>query len=185
MTLRIEPVRVDNLHPAALRSVFWELGPDATVVDPEIEKELWLSRTLMTHGTCGFSALSFDTPSATVFFAPPTLLPGAATMPSRISADAVLISSLFADIFDPGTYAQLLDATLVHLLGQEVAAVEAFAWRSGPWGHLGLIPDFALEAAGFWEESAHDELPRYRIELPPSEGLMAVAEVEELLRVRC
>ncbi|AKK04356.1 hypothetical protein [Corynebacterium epidermidicanis] len=183
--MRIEPVSLTNLHPAAKRSVFWELGASAAVVEPEIEKELWLSRTLLTYGTCGFSAVNSATAEATLLFAPPSLLPGVAAMPSPVSPDAVLISSLFADLFDPSTYALLLDATLGHLLGAGVPAVEAYAWNSGPWGHLGLMPDFALLAAGFWEEAPHPELPRYRIELPPSDGLMAAAEVEELLRVQC
>lgn len=182
--MRIEPVRLGNVHSACLNSTFWELG-SAFDGDAGMEKELWLSRTLMTHGTCGFSAILDAKPVASILFAPPALLPGATEMPSAVSPDAVLVSSLFADVFDPQIYALLLDATLAHLLGSGVPAAEAYAWRSGPHSHLGLIPDFALLAAGFWEESPHEELPRFRIELPPSDGLVAVAEVEELLRVRC
>ncbi|MEJ6014088.1 hypothetical protein WG936_09580 [Corynebacterium sp. H127] len=180
--MRIEPVSLGNVHPACRRSAFWEAG--STVADAEMAKELWLSRTLMTYGTCGFSAIS-DSPVATILFASPTLLPGAQELPSGpVSADATLLSSLFCGCLDSGNtnlQTVLIDAALAHLLSRDVPAVEAFGWRSGTYGPIGLIPEELLLASGFAVVKEHEEVPRYRLELPPADGLLAAAEVEELL----
>lgn len=179
--MRIEPVTLQNVHPACLRTAFWEAGSD--VADPAMEKELWLSSTLMTYGLCGFSAVA-DSPAATILFAAPSLLPGAGEMPSGpASPDATLISSLFTGAMDSSLSAVLVDAVLGHLVARDIPAVEAFGWRSGTYGPIGLIPENVLVKAGFSLLVDHDEVPRYRMELPPVDGLLAAAEVEELLRV--
>lgn len=177
--MRIEPVTLSNVHPACLRSAFWEAGRD--VADPAMEKELWLSSTLMTYGTCGFSVADV----ATILFAPPSLLPGCQEMPSGpVSADATVISSMFGSRIGAGMHAVLIYAVLGHLLAADVPAVEAFGWRSGStFGPIGLIPESALLAAGFWVVSEDPEVPRLRIELPPADGLLTAAEVSSLLAV--
>ncbi|MFV8382140.1 hypothetical protein [Corynebacterium hindlerae] len=177
--MRIEPVSLSNVHPACLRSAFWEAGSAAT--DVAMTKELWLSNTLMTYGTCGFSIPDV----ATILFAPPVLLPGVLEMPSGpVSLDATVLSSLFGSRLTEGAHAVLIDACLTHLLAADIPAVEAFGWRSGStYGPIGLIPESALLAAGFWVVADHDEVPRLRIELPPVDGLLTATEVSELLAV--
>lgn len=177
--MRIEPVTLANAHPACLNSAFWEAGPD--VPDVRMAKELWLNSTLLTFGICGFSIPD----TATILFAPPSLLPGAALMPSGpASPDATLISSLFSGVFAEGATAVLIDACLAHLVAADAPAVECFGWRSGStFGPIGLIPESALVESGFQLVADHDEVPRYRMELPPVDGLLAAAEIEELPRV--
>lgn len=172
--MSVEPVSLSNVHPACLRSAFWEAGSD--VPDIRMAKELWLTSTLLNYGTCGFSIASV----ATILFAPPTLLPGAQEMPSGpVSPDAVLISSLFHGELAAGTTALLIDACLAHLIATDVRAAEAFGWRSGTFGPIGLIPETDLLAAGFSVVSEHDEVPRLRIELPPVDGLLTAAQAVE------
>lgn len=176
--MQIEPVSLTNVHPACLRSAFWEAG--SAVSDIRLTKELWLTSTLLDYGTCGFSIPDV----ATILFAPPSLVPGAAEMSAGpVSPDAVLISSLFTSRISEGISAVLIDACVSHLLAADVTAVEAFGWRSGTFGPIGLIPEQDLLGAGFSVIREDSSVPLLRLELPPAGGLLAAAEVEELLRV--
>lgn len=177
--MQIEPVTLHNVYPACLRTAFWEAGRD--VDDVRLTKELWLTSTLLDYGTCGFSIPDI----ATILFAPPSFVPGAGLMNAGpVSPDAVLITSLFASGVTEGVSAVLIDAVLAHLLSLDIPAVEAFGWRSGStYGPIGLISEQALLSAGFSVLREDEEVPLLRLELPPADGLLAAAEVEELLRV--
>lgn len=174
----IEPVTLKNVHPACLRSAFWEAGPN--VDDIRLAKEMWLTSTLLDYGTCGFSIPNV----ATILFAPPSLVPGSSFMNAGpVSPDAVLITSLFTSRLSEGVSSLLIDAALAHLFSLDLPAVEAFGWRSGTFGPIGLIPEEALLSAGFEVLREDESAPLLRLELPPATGLLAAAEVEELLRV--
>lgn len=168
--MHIEPVTLENVHPACLRTAFWEAGPSAT--DIRLAKEMWLTSTLLEYGTCGFSIQDV----ATILFAPPSLVPGARLMSAGpVSPDATLITSLFTSRISEGVSAVLIDAVLAHLLATDVTAVEAFGWRSGTFGPIGLIPEKYLFSAGFSVIREDEEVPLYRLELPPESGLLAAA----------
>lgn len=214
MKARLRPLTDDNLgllHRQAARSVFWELEPDlarqvAESGDTRFEKEAWVSATLLSYGTCGYSIVDVDSvtekASATVLFCSRELAPGARVMPTGpVSADAEIITSLFLDpgFENTGIEAVLLDAAIVELTRRGVPAVEAFGlaldcttedvaaleeehaeiYRNGR--EIGLISELALRSAGFEVAEPHPVLPRLRLELPPAQGLLAAEDVEKLL----
>lgn len=202
---------LDQIHPQAARSIFWELDADAAATvlatsDPAFEKEAWLARTLFDYGSCGFSIArsTFNHAVATVLFCSRADAPGAAQLPTApVSADAELLTSLFIDpgFAGVGLEAVLLDAVIMELVGRDVPAIEAFGWRSdffarpdvdfllrGAVGDLvrsapeiGLISVSVLEAAGFKVIADHPVLPRLRLDLPPQQDLLSAADVELLL----
>ncbi|WP_080792217.1 hypothetical protein [Corynebacterium pacaense] len=148
---------------------------------------------------------------STVLYCHRDLAPGTVTMPSGpVSPDAAVISSLFIDeVFRGlGLEAALIDAALMDLVGWRVPAVEAFARRGGAAGdpahiadtgvtadtgspgtawilahgrEIGLIDEAVLQSAGFRLIADHPLLPRYRMELPPVDGLLSARDAEILL----
>lgn len=204
MIPRLAPVAQETLtsvHPQAARSVFWELG-DLDAGDPLLEKEAWLTTVLLTFGTCGFN---LDAGSglrgrarATVLFCPPADAAGCARMPSGpVTADALVLTSLFVDPdLTVGASHVLVDAALAELTARRTRVVEAFGYRDGvecstlPGSLVGLVADpqavgllpaELLAATGFEVVAEHPVFPRFRLELPPPNGLLSAAEAEELL----
>jgi len=200
-----------RIHPQAGRSIFWELDAEAASLvqdsgDPAFEKEAWLTTTLFNYGCCGLS-LERSTAAravATVLWCSRDAAPGCAQLPTApVSEDAEVLTSLFIDpgFAGVGLEAVLLDAAIMQLVDADVPAVEAFGWRQdffsradvdelleGPVGsvlrsasEIGLMSVAVLESAGFQVVADHPVLPRLRLELPPQQGLLSVAAVEELL----
>ena len=207
----LSPETMGRIHPQAGRSIFWELDAEAASLvqdsgDPAFEKEAWLTTTLFNYGCCGLS-LERSTAAravATVLWCSRDAAPGCAQLPTApVSEDAEVLTSLFIDpgFAGVGLEAVLLDAAIMQLVDADVPAVEAFGWRQdffsradvdelleGPVGsvlrsasEIGLMSVAVLESAGFQVVADHPVLPRLRLELPPQQGLLSVAAVEELL----
>lgn len=206
MDARLSPLTsqsVSRIHHQAGRSVFWELDPDsATRVrrsgDASFEKEAWLTMVLLTFGTCGYS-IGFprsEVPRrarATVLYCGREDAAGIRQLPTApVSEDAAVVTSLFIDPGFAGTglEAVLMDAAIMDLLRRGADAVEAFGWRSDvgeplPFADkpqdIGLIDLNVLESAGFETIREHPVLPRLRLEMPPSRGLLSAEAVAKLL----
>ena len=147
MSIRITPLRLEGfeqLPKYARRCVFWEVDPQALgtrgqLVDPEFEKEAWLSMVMLEWGTCGQvataagpggSAGDLDLPClGYVLYAPPRVVPRAHRFPTApVSADAVLLTSIGVE---PGPLTEGLSRDLVVRVADEltrrgVRALEAF-----------------------------------------------------------
>ncbi|MDY6049643.1 MAG: hypothetical protein SPI77_03635 [Corynebacterium sp.] len=194
----ITPVTFADLPFAARRSVWWEV-PDSfhlTGAEAEFEKEAWVSAMCAEFADCGFLL-----GHGAVFYCPPAAAPAAAVLPTGpVSADALLLSSLF---IDPGYEGTGVDVALLHaalmqmtLLGY--AAAEAFGYvcdRAGgadatgpgtvPSAQVaraaGFFPAQFLDDNGFHLVADHPLVPRYRIALPPADGLLSVAALTDMV----
>src|SRR6059058_4254802 len=100
MSRRLVSITLDNLSdlPTRCRNcAFWELDPVAgerarECGDAGLEKEAWLSDTLLEWGGCGQLAYVDGVPAGYVLYAPAAYVPRAVAFPtSPVSADAVLL----------------------------------------------------------------------------------------------
>src|ERR1700755_723856 len=97
MSRRLVSLTLDTLEdlPRPCRAcVFWELDPVAAeracaAGDPGLEKEAWVSQTLLEWGSCGKLAYVDGMPAGYVMYAPPAYVPRSMAFPtSPVSADA-------------------------------------------------------------------------------------------------
>jgi hypothetical protein len=107
---RLANVTLDNLDDLphkCRRCVFWELDPVShsraqAAGDPALEKEAWISSTLLEWGSCGKIAYVDGVPAGYVLYAPPLYVPRSVAFPtSPVSGDAVLLMT--AGILDEFT----------------------------------------------------------------------------------
>lgn len=153
MPARITALRLEafeQLPKHARRCVFWEVDPaamngDDHLVDPEFEKEAWLSMVMLEWGSCGQVAVHCppeDADRAPVlpdadaaclgyaFYAPPRAIPRAGVFPTGpVSADAVLLTTVGVDTSDEDAHALpkgLIAAVVEDLVRRGVRALEAF-----------------------------------------------------------
>jgi len=142
---RVANLTLDNLSdlPVRCRScVFWELDPvagqaAARAGDTELEKEAWLSATLLDWGSCGKIVYVDSLPAGYVTYAPPTHVPRSLAFPtSPVSGDAVLLMTARVEPeFTGGGLARMLVQTAAKdLTRRGVRAIEAFGLidRTGP-----------------------------------------------------
>src|SRR5690606_29356258 len=103
MTRRLVNLTLDTLTdlPLPCRDcVFWELDPTAArdacaAGDPGLEKEAWVSWTLLEWGSCGKVLYVDGAPAGYVMYAPPGYVPRGGAFPtSPASADAALLTTL-------------------------------------------------------------------------------------------
>ena len=145
MSRRVANLTLDNLSdlPVRCRScVFWELDPVAGQAaarsgDTELEKEAWLSATLLDWGSCGKIVYVDSLPAGYLTYAPPTHVPRSLAFPtSPVSGDAVLLmTARVQPEFTGGGLARMLVQTAAKdLTRRGVRAIEAFGLidRSGP-----------------------------------------------------
>jgi hypothetical protein len=149
---RISALRLEafeQLPKHARRCVFWEVDPatllgEDHLVDPEFEKEAWLSMVMLEWGSCGQMALQCEAddedrapavPDADApclgyaFYAPPRAVPRATLFPSGpVSADAVLLTSIGVETSTDaeGLPKGLVAAVVEDLVRRGVRALEAF-----------------------------------------------------------
>ena len=96
---------LEDLPRPCRRCVFWELDPVAAeracaTGDPGLEKEAWVSQTLLEWGSCGKLVYVDGMPAGFVMFAPPAYVPRSMAFPtSPVSPDAVLLMT--AHIVEP------------------------------------------------------------------------------------
>lgn len=189
MSRRLANITLDNLGdlPRRCRScVYWELDPAAgdratASGDADLEKEAWLSATLLEWGSCGKVAYVDAVPAGFVLYAPPAYVPRAAAFPtSPVSADAVLLMAarVLPEFAGGGLGRMLVQAVAKDLTRRGVRAVEAFGDAQAPPpgtaeallpdvrrpGHCVVPADYLL-AVGFKTVRPHPRHPRLRLEL--------------------
>jgi GNAT superfamily N-acetyltransferase len=144
-----------------------------------LEKEAWLSNTLLEWGTCGKAVYADGRMAGFAIYAPPAYVPRAGSFPtSPAAADSVILMALM--VF-PAHRGHGLGRVLVQgvagdlalraaACGQESArAIEAFGVTANrPPGHPmhGCpLPEGFLAATGFATVRSHQTYPRMRLDV--------------------
>ncbi|MDL4773463.1 MULTISPECIES: GNAT family N-acetyltransferase [Thermomonosporaceae] len=175
MSRRLVNITLDNLDDLphrCRRCVFWELDPvhrDRAVEsgEPRLEKETWISSTLLEWGSCGKIAYVDDVPAGFVLFAPPLYVPQSAAFPtSPVSADAVLLMTghILSEFSGGGLGRMLVQGVAKDLTRRSVKAIEAFGDLKGEEGGC-MVPADYLLSVGFKTVRPHHRYPRLRLEL--------------------
>src|SRR5690242_15098137 len=175
MSRRLVNLTLDTLEdlPRPCRvCVFWELDPVAAqracaAGDPGLEKEAWVSQTLLEWGSCGKLAYVDGMPAGYVMFAPPAYVPRSVAFPtSPVSPDAALLmtANILPEFIGGGLGRVLVQGIAKEMMRRGLRAIEAFgdlAWE-GP--HCVLPAEYLL-AVGFKTVRPHPRYPRLRLEL--------------------
>src|SRR5207253_9650843 len=135
--------------------------------DPALEKEAWISSTLLEWGSCGKIIYVDGVPGGFVLFAPPLYVPRSVAFPtSPVSADAVLlVTAHILDEFTGGGLGRMLvQGVAKDLTRRGVKAIEAFGDLRGE-GLSCMLPADYLLAVGFKTVRPHHHFPRLRLEL--------------------
>jgi hypothetical protein len=180
MARRLVSLTLDTLEDLPRRCrqcVFWELDPVSAdracaTGDPGLEKEAWVSQTLLEWGSCGKLVYVDGMPAGFTLYSPPAYVPRSMAFPtSPISPDAVLLMSAHVvPAFAGGGLGRMLVQGVARDLSKRgVRAIEAFG--DAKFGdELDAISgclapaDFFL-AVGFKTVRPHPRFPRVRLEL--------------------
>jgi hypothetical protein len=163
---------LDDLPRRCRRCVFWELDPVSReraeeAGDPALEKEAWVSATLLDWGSCGKIVYVDSVPAGFIMYAPPMHVPRAVAFPtSPVSGDAVLLMTahVLPEFAGGGLGRMLVQGVAKDLTRRAVKAVEAFG--DAKWEKPGcVIPADHLLAVGFKTVRPHPRYPRLRLEL--------------------
>ncbi len=175
MSRRLVNLTLDTLEDLPRRCrgcVYWELDPVAAERacangTAELEKEAWVSQTLLEWGSCGKLVYVDGMPAGFVLFALPSYVPRAMAFPtSPISPDAALLMT--AHVVGPfaggGLGRMLIQGVARELTKRGVKAIEAFG--DAKWEEPGCVApaDFYL-SVGFKTVRPHPRYPRLRLEL--------------------
>lgn len=175
MSRRLVNVTLDNLDDLphrCRRCVYWELDPvggggaDGSG-DPRLEKEAWISSTLLEWGSCGKLVYVDDVPAGFITYAPPYYVPRSIAFPtSPVSADSVLLMTahVVPDFTGGGLARMLVQGAAKDLSRRGVKAIEAFGdlrWEKPSC----VVPAEYLLAVGFKTVRPHHRFPRLRLEL--------------------
>lgn len=175
MSRRLVNVTLDNLGdlPRRCRNcVFWELDPvgrkrAVEAGDPGLEKEAWVSATLLEWGSCGKLVYVDDVPAGFVIYAPPLYVPRSASFPtSPVSADAVLLMTahITSEFAGGGLGRMLVQGVAKDLTRRGVKAIEAFGDLKTEDGSC-MVPADYLLSVGFKTVRPHHRYPRLRLDL--------------------
>ena len=180
--------------PSAARScVYWELDATAAARAAAnsagaLEKEAWLSNTLLEWGTCGKAVYVDGEIAGFAMYAPPAYVPRAGSFPtSPVAADSVILMALMVL---PAHRGRGLGRVLVMGVARDLAlraaaayghesarAIEAFAVSANrPPGHPvhGCpLPEGFLAATGFATVRSHRTYPRMRLDVRATTGWRA------------
>lgn len=137
MSRRVANLTLDNLGDLPVRCrtcVFWELDPvagqaAAEAGDLALEKEAWLSATLLDWGSCGKIVYVDSLPAGYLTYAPPTHVPRSLAFPtSPVSGDAVLLmtGTVQPEFAGTGLGRMLVQTAAKDLTRRGVRAIEAF-----------------------------------------------------------
>lgn len=163
---------LDDLPRRCRRCVFWELDPLSgeraqESGDPALEKEAWISATLLEWGSCGKIVYVDGVPAGFVLYAPPSYVPRSIAFPtSPVSADAALLMTahITSEFSGGGLGRMLVQGVAKDLIRRGVRAVEAFGdlkWEEPSC----VMPAEYLLAVGFKTVRYHLRFPRLRLEL--------------------
>ena len=196
MSRRLVNLTLDTLEdlPRSCRQcVYWELDPVAAdracaAGDPGLEKEAWVSQTLLEWGSCGKLLYADGMSAGFVMYAPPAYVPRSMAFPtSPVSADAALLMTahVVPSFTGGGLGRMLVQGVARDLIKRGIKAIEAFGDakygeadpsgrstggrgggdRNGTDGSGCLAPaDFFL-SVGFKTVRPHPRFPRLRLEL--------------------
>jgi GNAT superfamily N-acetyltransferase len=180
---------LDDLPRQCRRCVYWELDPLARDVAEEagdiaLEKEAWVSATLLEWGSCGKLLYVDSAPAGYLLYAPPAYVPRSIAFPtSPVSGDAVLLMTgrVVSEFQGGGLGRMLLQAAAKDLTRRGVRAIEAFgslvppgdAAETAPAGDAKarrrpgscVVPADFLLAVGFKTVRPHYRYPRLRLDL--------------------
>lgn len=197
MSRRLVNITLDNLDdlPSRCRScVFWELDPVSgeracDAGDTELEKEAWVSDTLLEWGSCGQIAYVDGVAAGYVLYAPPAYVPRSVAFPtSPVSSDAVLLMTarLMPEFTGAGLGRMLVQGVARDVVRRGIRAIEAFGRHAaepprampagGEWAapvqhptesgeHSCLLPAEYLLAVGFKTVRPHPRTPRLRLDI--------------------
>jgi len=193
MSRRLVSLTLDTLEdlPNPCREcVFWELDPVTAqraceAGDPGLEKEAWVSQTLLEWGSCGKLVYVDGAPAGFVMYAPAAYLPRGGAFPtSPVSPDAALLTTahVVAPYAGGGLGRMLVQGAARDLTKRGIKAIEAFGDAKfgepdpsrvigGPTsGRRGmdsrcLAPADYYLAVGFKTVRPHPRYPRLRLEL--------------------
>jgi GNAT superfamily N-acetyltransferase len=172
---RLVNITLDNLEDLPTRCrrcVFWELDPVSMqraedAGDPELEKEAWISSTLLEWGSCGKLVYVDSVPAGFVMFAPPLYVPRSIAFPtSPVSADAALMMTahILPEFQGGGLGRMLVQGVAKDLTRRGVRAIEAFGDLK--WEKPGCVmPAEYMLAVGFKTVRPHHRFPRLRLEI--------------------
>jgi GNAT superfamily N-acetyltransferase len=175
VTRRLVNITLDNLDelPVRCRScVYWELDPVAAeraakAGDPGLEKEAWVSATLLEWGSCGKLVQVDGVTAGYVMFSPPAYVPRSVAFPtSPVSGDAVLLTTghLVPEFSGQGLGRMLIQGVAKEMVRRGVKAIEAFG--DAKWDGPGcLVPADYLLAVGFKTVRPHHRFPRLRLDI--------------------
>ena len=175
MSRRLVNLTLDTLEdlPRPCRQcVYWELDPVSaeracTAGDTGLEKEAWVSQTLLEWGSCGKLAYVDGMPAGFVMYAPPAYVPRSMAFPtSPVSADAALLMTahVVAPFAGGGLGRMLVQGVARDLTKRGVKAIEAFGDIRSE-GLSCVLPADYLLAVGFKTVRPHSHYPRLRLEL--------------------
>jgi GNAT superfamily N-acetyltransferase len=158
---RVANLTLDNLSDLPVRCrtcVFWELDPvagqaAAEAGDLALEKEAWLSATLLDWGSCGKIVYVDSLPAGYLTYAPPTHVPRSLAFPtSPVSGDAVLLmtGTVQPEFAGTGLGRMLVQTAAKDLTRRGVRAIEAFGRidRRDPDAGDPVVPDQVEGGAG-------------------------------------
>lgn len=175
MSRRLVNITLDNVEdlPSRCRKcVFWELDPVSMqrakdAGDPELEKEAWISSTLLEWGSCGKLVYVDGVAAGFVLYAPPLYVPRSVAFPtSPVSADAALMMTahILPEFQGGGLGRMLVQGVAKDLTRRGVRAIEAFGDLK--WEKPGcMLPAEYMLAVGFKTVRPHHRYPRLRLEL--------------------
>ena len=175
MSRRLVNITLDNvedLPTRCRRCVFWELDPVSMqraedAGDPALEKEAWISSTLLEWGSCGKLVYVDGVPAGFVMYAPPLYVPRSVAFPtSPVSADAALMMTahILPEFQGGGLGRMLVQGVAKDLTRRGLRAIEAFGDLK--WEKPGCVmPAEYMLAVGFKTVRPHHRYPRLRLEL--------------------
>lgn len=203
MSVTITPLTMDgfeNLSSHSRRCVFWEMDPHlipdnrgGVAFESEFDKEAWVSMILLEWGTCGQVAVNRMTGKVVgaAFYGPPRSVPRSLLFPtSPVSADAVILNSLWVEPGHDDAADALAQAVIVDLTRRGVRAIESFGIVRSAHVSANVLNDpeqeaicphcmidaHFLKSTGFDVVSAHHRYPRMRLELDDDLGWKAGVE---------
>jgi GNAT superfamily N-acetyltransferase len=179
MARRLVNITLDNLCdlPHRCRScVFWELDPAAGEKAREqggtdLEKEAWISDTLLEWGSCGKIMYLDGLAAGYVLYAPPAYVPRSmAFATSPVSPDAVLLvtARLLPEFVGRGLGRVLVQAVAAEVARRGLKAIEAFGTHDAASerpDRACVLPADYLLAVGFKTVRPHPHFPRLRLDL--------------------
>jgi GNAT superfamily N-acetyltransferase len=172
---RLVNITLDNLEDLPTRCrrcVFWELDPVSMqraedAGDPALEKEAWISSTLLEWGSCGKLIYVDSVPAGFVTYAPPLYVPRSVAFPtSPVSADAALMMTahILPEFQGGGLGRMLVQGVAKDLTRRGLRAIEAFGDLK--WEKPGCVmPAEYMLAVGFKTVRPHHRFPRLRLEV--------------------